>query len=161
MPHMINTMQSTETHPLATAPERHPTLDPERLAATAEAAARALLREGESANTRTAYASAMRYWCAWYAARYGQALTLPVAVAVVIQFIVDHAARKADDRSDPDSASRSRYGPMTGLKTGLVSELPSEVDQALVAGGHKARLGAPALNTPLPRIPGLAHAHPF
>lgn len=104
----------------------------------------------------------MRYWCAWYAARYGQALTLPVALAVVIQFIVDHAARKADDRSDPDPGSGSASRPRSqtgGLKTGLVSELPSEVDQALVAGGYKARLGAPALNTLVHRIAVLSKAH--
>jgi hypothetical protein len=71
-------------------------LAPPRLTQTAEAEAGALLREGESANTRASCASAMRYWCAWFAARYGQALELPVPVPVVVQFIVDHAARKAD-----------------------------------------------------------------
>jgi hypothetical protein len=35
----------------------------------------------------------MRYWAAWYAARYGDVLRMPVPVPVVIQFIVDHAAR--------------------------------------------------------------------
>ncbi|CAN7771890.1 hypothetical protein LJR175_007548 [Variovorax sp. LjRoot175] len=90
--------------------------------------------EGESANTRASYASAMRYGCAWYAARYGRALRLPVPV--VIQFIVDHAARKADEDSE----------------AGLVSELPPDVDQALVANDYKTRLGAPALNTLVRRI---------
>ncbi|RST48706.1 hypothetical protein [Variovorax sp. MHTC-1] len=93
------------------------------------------------------YASAMRYWCAWYAARYGQALRMPVAVPVAIQFIVDHAARKADADSK------------AGLSTGLVTELPPDIDQALVANGYKARLGAPALNTLVHRIAVLSKAH--
>lgn len=128
---------------LIPAPERRPVLDPARLTGMAEDAARALLREGESANTRASYGSAMRYWAAWYAARYGQALRMPVPVPVVIQFIVDHAARKADAHSEAD----------------LVSELPPDVDQALVANGYKTRLGAPALNTLVHRIAVLSKAH--
>ncbi|MEJ8852634.1 site-specific integrase [Variovorax rhizosphaerae] len=150
-------------------------LEPARLTQTAEAAARALLREGESANTRASYASAMRYWCAWYAARYGQALALPVPVPVVIQFIVDHAARKADtvddgsaddsddviDAAHAKSAARSAAkSKSTGnQKTGLVNELPPEIDQALVANGYKAKLGVPALNTLVHRVAVLSKAH--
>ncbi|CAN7746997.1 site-specific integrase [Variovorax sp. LjRoot84] len=140
-------MKTAETHPLANLPERSLALDPARLAQTTEDAARALLREGESANTRASYASAMRYWCAWYAARYGQALRMPVPVPVAIQFIVDHAARKAD------------AGSGAGLLTGLVTELPPDIDQALVANGYKTRLGAPALNTLVHRIAVLSKAH--
>nr|WP_260602687.1 site-specific integrase [Variovorax sp. MHTC-1] len=112
----------------------------------AEDAARALLREGESANTRASYGSAMRYWAAWYAARYGDVLRMPVPVPVVIQFIVDHAARKADAKDTKGEAD-------------LVSELPPDVDQALVANGYKTRLGAPALNTLVHRIAVLSKAH--
>ncbi|KWT70563.1 Tyrosine recombinase XerD (plasmid) [Variovorax sp. WDL1] len=129
-------------------------LDPARLTRLAEDAARALMREGESANTRASYASAMRYWAAWYAARYGDVLRMPVPVPVVIQFIVDHAARKADVR-DPEREA----GLLTGSATGLVSELPPDVDQALVANGYKTRLGAPALNTLVHRIAVLSKAH--
>ena len=129
-------------------------LDPARLTRLAEDAARALMREGESANTRASYGSAMRYWAAWYAARYGDVLRMPVPVPVVIQFIVDHAARKADAR-DPDGEG----GLLTGSATGLVSELPPDVDQALVANGYKTRLGAPALNTLVHRIAVLSKAH--
>ncbi|VTU45459.1 site-specific tyrosine recombinase XerC (plasmid) [Variovorax sp. SRS16] len=117
----------------------------------AEDAARALMREGESANTRASYGSAMRYWAAWYAARYGQPLHLPVPVPVVIQFIVDHAARKADVDGEA--------GLSTGLKIALISELPPDVDQALVANGYKTRLGAPALNTLVHRMAVLSKAH--
>ncbi|CAN7779911.1 site-specific integrase [Variovorax sp. LjRoot84] len=112
----------------------------------AEDAARALMREGESANTRASYGSAMRYWCAWYAARYGQALRLPVPVPVAIQFIVDHAARSAAAEGAASHAS-------------LVTELPADIDQALVANGYKTRLGAPALNTLVHRIAVLSKAH--
>ncbi|WP_373038771.1 site-specific integrase [Variovorax sp. KK3] len=125
-------------------------LDPAVLTKTAEDAARALLREGESSNTRVSYASAMRYWCAWFAARYAQALALPVPVPVVVQFIVDHAERKAD--SDEESQSRRD-------RDELVSELPPEIDRALVESGYKARLGAPALNTLVHRIAVLSKAH--
>ncbi|NDZ17773.1 integrase [Variovorax sp. WS11] len=144
-------MKAAKTHPLANLPERSPALepllDPGRLTQTAEDAARALLREGESTNTRASYASAMRYWCAWYAARYGDALQLPVSVPVVIQFIVDHAARTAAAEGAPSS------------RACLVTELPADIDQALVANGYKARLGAPALNTLVHRIAVLSKAH--
>lgn len=129
-------------------------LDPARLTRLAEDAARALMREGESANTRASYGSAMRYWAAWYAARYGDVLCMPVPVPVVIQFIVDHAARKADAQ-DADREA----GLLTGSATGLVTELPPDVDQALVANGYKTRLGAPALNTLVHRIAVLSKGH--
>jgi hypothetical protein len=156
-------------HPLATLAERHAVLDPARLASTAEDAARALLRQGESVNTRASYGSAMRYWCAWYAARYGGALSLPVPVPVVVQFIVDHAARRHDDgdahghgMSDEAGQPRHREPPPVGPRrkaSALVSELPPDVDQALVKNGYKARLGPPALNTLVHRIAVLSKAH--
>lgn len=144
-------MNPSGSHLVTHLPERRPALDPTRLNTITEDAARALMREGESANTRASYASAMRYWAAWYVARYGQALRMPVSVPVVVQFIVDHAARKAD--------ADTEVGPLTTLKTGLVSELPPDVDQALVANGYKTRLGAPALNTLAHRISVLSKAH--
>ena len=143
---------------LIPAAERRPALDPARLNAMAEDAARALMREGESANTRASYSSAMRYWAAWYAARYGDVLRMPVPVPVVIQFVVDHAARKADAQ-DTDREAGLLTGLKTGLLTGLVTELPPDVDQALVANGYKTRLGAPALNTLVHRISVLSKAH--
>ena len=114
-------------------------LNPEQLAPLAVEAMRALLAEGESENTVRSYQSALRYWAAWFGLRYGQALSLPVGVPVVLQFIVDHAERK------------------TAL--GLGTELPSAVDQALVASGYKANLGAPALATLMHRISVLSKVH--
>src|SRR6478735_8868703 len=65
----------------------HALLDPGQLSGMAEEAAHDLMAEGESDNTRLAYRAAMRYWAAWFGARYGQQMALPVAVPVVVQFI--------------------------------------------------------------------------
>jgi integrase len=66
-------------------------------------------------------------------------IQLPVATPCVLQFIVDHVER-------------------TTLK-GLVSELPPEIDCALVDGGYKGKLGAMAHNTLAHRIAVLSKAH--
>lgn len=66
-----------------------PVLDPNRLDEAAREAAAQLLREGESANTRRSYESALRYWAAWYMARYGQTVKLPVPPVVMVQFMLD------------------------------------------------------------------------
>lgn len=115
-------------------------LDPGQLGPMASAAEAALLRQGESENTLRSYRSALRYWAAWYALRYGQPITLPVTDAVVVQFIVDHAQRHdADGR--------------------LVTEMPVEIDRCLVAGRFKTKLGAPALSTMLHRVSVLSKVH--
>lgn len=98
-----------------------------------------LLREGESANTLTSYRSALRYWSAWHAMRYGCPMGWPVPVSSLLQFIVDHAERST--------------------AKGLVSELPAEIDKALVSQGCKARLGPLAHNTLVHRIAVLSKAH--
>ncbi len=119
--------------------KRHPLLDPTRLSQLTQQAADELLSEGDSANTLASYRSALRYWSAWYAARYGQTLRLPVPPPVVIQFIVDHAQRTT--------------------RAGLATQLPQTVDQALVAAGYKGKLGAPSLNTLVHRVSVLSKAH--
>ncbi len=122
-------------------------LDPERLHAQAEASVRALLKEGESANTVRSYASALRYWAAWFRLRYRSALALPVPVPAVLQFLVDHVLR---------TGGAGASGPGDG---GLVHDLPPAIDQALVNGGFKGALGAPALSTVLHRLSVLSKAH--
>jgi len=117
----------------------HELLDPSRLSDMAEKAARELMAEGESGNTRLAYRAAMRYWAAWFGARYGQQMALPVQVPVVVQFIVDHAERST--------------------KAGLEHQLPPAIDEALVEAGFKGKLGAPALNTLMHRVSVLSMAH--
>lgn len=94
---------------------------PEQLARQAADAVRELLAEAAAANTTRSYASALRYWAAWHAARYCVEFTLPVPEATVLQFVVDHVVRRSTDGE-------------------LAWELPSAVDQALVAAGLKAKL---------------------
>lgn len=116
-----------------------PALQPNELSALTQRAVQDLLREGESPNTQASYRSALRYWVAWYGLRYGRQIALPLPTACVLQFIVDHAQRSADQ--------------------GLVSELPAEIDQALVAAGYKGKPGALALNTLVHRVAVLSKAH--
>ena len=60
-----------------------PTLQPEVLAERAALAVRELLAEAAAANTTRSYATALRYWAAWFEGRYGTPLTLPVPEAAV------------------------------------------------------------------------------
>lgn len=69
-------------------------LDPGQLSDMAEEAAHDPMSEGESDHTRASQRTAMRCWAAWFGARYGCQMDLPVQVLVVVQFIVDHAERK-------------------------------------------------------------------
>lgn len=115
-------------------------LDPQVLHEQTEGSVRALLREGESPNTVRSYAGGLRYWAAWFHLRYGSTFTLPVAVPVVLQFLVDHV-----ERSAPEGR--------------LLHDLPEAVDVALVQGGFKAEPGALALSTVLHRLSVLSKAH--
>src|SRR3546814_13465094 len=92
---------------------------PAQLAEQAADAVRELLAEAAAENTTRSYATALRYWAGWFAARYGRELTLPVPEAAVLQFVVDHVQRRSADG-------------------GLTWELPVAVDQTLVAAGLKA-----------------------
>lgn len=137
-PSTLEVLDQLSTPALA-APDLPP-LDPAHLGEMAQAAEAALLRQGESANTLRSYRSALRYWAAWFALRYRRPIALPVADTAVIQFIVDHA-----QRLDTDGR--------------LVHEMPAEIDQALVAGSFKGKLGAPALATLIHRVAVLSKAH--
>jgi len=164
----------------------HPVLDPERLSKLTEDSARELIRQGQSANTQASYLAAMRYWSAWYGARYGQALQLPLAVPVVVQFIVDHAERVASAKDEGDREERGGEGGQEkGAQAGtqeeggpqrsegptneeaekprkpsrLIFDLPPAVDAALVAAGYKGKLGVYSLATLIHRISVLSKAH--
>lgn len=126
-------------HELSPLPDALPVLDPATLDARAADAVREILAEAASANTTRSYASALRYWAAWFTGRYGPALTLPVPAAVVVQFLVDHTARRG--------------------KVGLAWELPSALDEALVAGGFKQKAGPFKLATLTHRVAVLSKAH--
>jgi site-specific recombinase XerC len=116
-------------------------LSPEQLSSMTTLAAQEMTLEGESSNTVASYASATRYWGAWFALRYGTQLHLPVGHKVVIQFIVDHLPRRKPHRGD------------------LVHELPPEIDDVLVAHGFKGKKGPLALATVKHRVSVLAQAH--
>ena len=109
------------------------------LALQAHQAIKELMHEGESANTRSSYQSAMRYWAAWHVLRLSQPMQLPLSVACVLQFVIDHAQRQ------------------TAL--GLQSEMPESVDVALVASGYKGKKGPPSHNTLVHRMAVLSKAH--
>ena len=119
--------------------QKVPALQPTELSDVTRRAVEDLLREGESKNTMASYKSALRYWAAWYGIRYGGQIQLPVPSPCVLQFIVDHAERTTDK--------------------GLVSELPTLIDQTLVQAGYKGKLGALAHNTLVHRIAVLSKAH--
>lgn len=114
-------------------------LPPVALHGTARSAINTLLHEGESQNTVASYQGALRYWAAWHRLRYGVAIHLPLPVDCVLQFIVDHAQR------------------MTAK--GLATELPQAIEQALVEGGFKGKLGPVAHATLAHRIAVMSKAH--
>ncbi len=114
-------------------------LSPDRLAAEAAQAVHELLAEAAAANTTRSYAAALRYWAAWFQGRFGRPITLPVPEPAVVQFVVDHLARRGKD--------------------GLAWELPAALDAHLVAGGLKQRPGAFKLNTVVHRVAVLSSAH--
>ena len=114
-------------------------LSTEKLGEQARRAAEEILIAGQAENTLRAYRSAMRYWCAWAQARYGKPLTLPVSVPVVVQFIVDHAARVKDGN--------------------VVCELPAEIDLQLVVAGFKGSLGPLKMSTVTHRLYVLSKLH--
>ena len=116
-------------------------LNPEVLHAQAEASVRALYQEGQSANTARSYATALRYWAAWFRLRYRAALEIPVPTPVVLQFIVDHVERT-------EAGARARE-----------HDLPPAIDTALVTSGFKGTLGPPKLATVLHRLSVLSKAH--
>jgi integrase len=113
---------------------------PIQLAQRAADAVRELLAEAAAANTTRSYASALRYWAGWHAARYGVEFSLPVPEATVLQFVVDHVVRRSADGE-------------------LAWELPPAVDRTLVAAGLKAKLGSWTLATVRHRVAVLSTAH--
>jgi integrase len=117
-----------------------PTLNPALLDAASVRAAEEFVAEGTPANTARSYASALRYWGAWYALRYGAPFgDAAVPVAVATQFALDHLQRQT--------------------KTCLAHELPSALDARLVDLGAKATPGPLAFSTVSHRLAVLAKWH--
>ena len=119
--------------------QKVPALQPATLSDITRSAVHELMREGESQNTLASYRAALRYWAAWYGLRYGGQIQLPLPTACVLQFMVDHAQR--------------------ATTKGLISELPDAIDQALVSGGYKGKLGPMAHTTLVHRIAVMSKAH--
>lgn len=113
----------------------------DQLAASTADAVRDIFDEAASINTARSYQTALRYWAAWYQGRYGRMIELPMPSNTVVQFIVDHLARKG--------------------KTGLVWELPEALDEQLVAAGLKQKPGPFKLSTIVHRVAVLSAVHQF
>lgn len=94
---------------------------PLTLSASSTDAVREVFAEAASANTTRSYATALRYWAGWYAGRYGRPIEMPLDPSCVIQFVVDHLARRSGES--------------------LVWELPPALDAALVTARLKQRPG--------------------
>src|SRR5580658_10744807 len=109
-------------------------LDPDVLSDEAKRAAEAFKVEGTSANTRRTYQTALLYWGAWYALRYGRVLTAPVSVPTVIQFILDHLEHNPLE----EPVEPSPFVPSARTTQHL---LPPAIDRVLVARACKAKMG--------------------
>lgn len=117
-----------------------PTLDPALLDAAGVRAAQEFVADGTPDNTLRSYASALRYWAAWFGLRYGQSFgEAPLPAAVASQFVVDHLQRHT--------------------KNGLRHELPPAIDARLVELGAKAKVGPLAHATVSHRLAVLAKWH--
>src|SRR5665213_1866238 len=120
-----------------------------QLSAEAEKAVAAFFHEGQSHHTARTYQTALRYWGAWHALRFGAPIEAPVAPPVVIQFIVDHLEHlpslPAPQRA-PSSHSAQHL-------------LPLAIDRLLVDRRYKAQLGPWSLATVQTRLAALSCAH--
>jgi integrase len=126
--------------------------DPTRLSEEAEKAVSAFFHEGFSRNTARTYKTALQYWGAWHALRYGEAITPPASPAVVIQFIVDHLEHQ------PGLAA-PEVSPYTPSSKSTQHLLPLAIDQLLVERGYKSKLGPWSMATVQTRLAALSKAH--
>lgn len=127
-------------------------LDAARLNDEAAQAVHAFFHEGQSANTARTYKTALQYWGAWHALRYGGALSAPVAAHVVVQFIVDHLEH------DPTRAA-PLVTPYSRTSETTQHLLPPAIDRLLVERHYKARMGPWSLATVETRLAALSKAH--
>jgi integrase len=129
-----------------------PLEDPRTLSEEADKAVQAFFYEAQSRNTARTYKTALQYWGAWHALRYGTPIEGPVAPAVVIQFIVDHLEHQ------PGLAppAISPYTPSSKTTQHL---LPYAIDYVLVDRKYKAQLGPWSIATVQTRLAALSKAH--
>jgi integrase len=126
--------------------------DLQRLRERAKAAVVAFFQEGQSPNTARTYKTALHYWGAWHALRFGTAITPPVTPSVVVQFIVDHLEHQPGMRA-PET---SPYAPSTHANQQL---LPRAIDRLLVECRYKAKIGPWSIATIETRLAALSKAH--
>src|ERR1022692_2296522 len=126
--------------------------DAQRLSQEAENAVAAFFHEGTSRNTARTYKTALQYWGAWHALRYGAAIEAPVSPSVVIQFIVDHL----EHLPALPAPEKSPYTPSSQTTQHL---LPLAIDRLLVERGYKAQLGPWSMATVQTRLAALSKAH--
>lgn len=117
-------------------------LDPQEVSVGAQQIALQLHLDAKAHNTVRAENTVRAYWAAWFQVRYGRRIQMPVPVAVVMQFVTDHAMV----RKSPDSEE-------------FVLGMGAEADRALVEAGIKKALGAPALATVEHRVRVLSMMH--
>jgi len=126
----------------------------DRLSEEAQKAVAAFFHEGTSRNTARTYRTALQYWGAWHALRYGEPLEAPVAPAAVIQFIVDHL----EHQPGLPAPEVSPYTPSSQTTQHL---LPLAIDRLLVERGYKAQLGPWSMATVQTRLAALSKAHEY
>jgi integrase len=126
--------------------------EPLTLSLEAKGAAAAFRLDGQSPHTRRTYETALIYWGAWYALRYGGPLGAPVVAPVVMQFILDHLQHSPLLPSNEPSP----YTPSSRLSQ---HTLPIAIDQLLLALGYKTKPGPWSLATVETRLAALSRAH--
>ncbi len=129
-----------------------PLEEPRTLSDEAAKALQAFFYEGQSRNTARTYKTALQYWGAWHALRYGTPIEGPVAPAVVIQFIVDHLEHQPT-LAAPEA---SPYTPSSKTTQHL---LPAAIDRVLFDRKYKAKLGPWSIATVQTRLAALSKAH--
>jgi integrase len=98
------------------------------------------------------YQTALLYWGAWYALRYGRVLTAPFSVLTATQFILDHL----EHNPTLEPKEPSPFVPSTRTTQYL---LPHAIDRMLVERRYKAKLGPWSRATVETRLAALSRAH--
>jgi integrase len=138
--HIFNTVNVSEKTITVPSPAVPATLNPAVLDAAALNAAEEFIAEGTPPNTARSYASALRYWAAWFGLRYEKSFgEQPLSLATASQFVLDHLERQS--------------------RSGMRYELPPAIDAQLVAIGAKGKLGPLSYATVSHRLAVLAKWH--